>query len=89
MKPKDIFGIVVRLLGLAFLCRGLWLVPAAADELFRGVVDLSPYRMFSGLWIAGWPFIAAFWLMRGAPPFSQIAYPDPPNSEAPRQPGKE
>ena len=35
MKPRDIFGIAVRLLGLVFLARGLILVPEAADSLFR------------------------------------------------------
>lgn len=84
MKPRDILGIAVRLLGLFFLGRALWLVPDAVDELFRGLVQLDAYRMFAGLWIAGWPLIAAIWLLRGAPPLLRMAYPERPDS-----PGKD
>ncbi len=87
MKPRDIFGIAVRLLGLIFLGRGLFLAPDAADELFRGMVQLDPARMFSGLWIAGWPLLAAAWLVRGAPPLMRIAYPEPEDSAENKPPG--
>jgi len=84
VKPKDIFGIGVRLLGLVFLGRGLFLVPAAADDLFSALVRLDPARILSALWLAGWPFLAAFWLVCGAPPLIRIAYPDTKaNDESP------
>ena len=89
MKPRDIFGLAVRLLGLAFLGRCLWVLPEAADELFRGIVQLNPYRMFSGLWLAGWPLLAAIWLMRGAPPLSRLAYPGPPEAGETKTPDKD
>lgn len=79
MKPRDILGIAIRLLGLVFLGRALWLAPDAIDELFRGIVQLDAYRMFAGLWIVGWPFLASIWLLRGAPPLLQLAYPDASN----------
>jgi hypothetical protein len=81
MKPRDIFGIAVRLLGLVFLARGLILVPEAADSLFRSLVHFDPYQIFSGLWLAGWPLLAAWWLVRGAPPLMRIAYPEAKDTE--------
>ncbi len=78
MKPKDILNLAIRILGLAFLYRGLSAIPIAPAALF-GSVGTAIMAVLT----VGWPLLVAYWLLRGAPLLMRIAYPDAgPHSEA-------
>jgi len=79
MKPKDIFGLIVRLVGLIFLYEGAEKVPLAFSYIFPGFRSFSGPGVLSALFMVAWPLAVAYWLLRGAPPFSRLAYPDDPN----------
>ncbi|MDB6038411.1 MAG: hypothetical protein JWM99_2252 [Verrucomicrobiales bacterium] len=64
MKPKDIFGLAVRLLGLWFTYSGITNLP----RVFAGFTDL--------LFVIG-TFAVAWWLIGGATLLVSHAYPDP------------
>ena len=78
MKPKDIFGLVVRLLGLIFLYEAAEKLPLALSATFPGFKSISGIGFLSALFMVGWPLVVAYWLLRGAPPVSRLAYPDQP-----------
>lgn len=76
MKPKDIFPIAIKLLGLVFLYDGLKAVP----PIFFGAYLAIPHVIF---------FLAlAWWLLGGAKLLMKRAYPEsasqsPGTAEAP------
>jgi hypothetical protein len=76
LTGKDIFGLVIRLIGLMFLYQGLMAVPQA----FAGMFPLFPHlfirNVVPGIVMVGWPLAAAYWLVRGAPPLMRWAYPE-------------
>jgi hypothetical protein len=78
MKTKDIFALTVRIIGLFFLYQGLAAVPTAVSS----VCPVFPHFYFRNLLpsivLVGWPLLAAYWLVRGAPPVMRWAYPDEP-----------
>lgn len=76
MKPKDIFGLIVRLLGLIFVYEAAEKVPLAISAIFPGFKTISWIGFLSALFMVGWPLVVAYWLFRGAPPISRIAYPE-------------
>jgi hypothetical protein len=76
MKPKDIFGLIVRLVGLIFLYEGAEKVPLALSAIFPGFKSISGIGFLSALFMVGWPLAVAYWMFRGAPPISRLAYPD-------------
>jgi hypothetical protein len=78
MKPKDIFGLIVRLLGLIFVYESAEKVPLAFSAVFPGFRSVSGLGILSALFMVGWPLAVAYWLLRGAPPVSRLAYPDDP-----------
>ena len=73
MKPKEIFNLAVRILGLVFLYQGLTAMPTQLRFLngARGFGEL----MFL-LFLTAWPLLIAWWLLRGAPLLIRVAYPD-------------
>ena len=71
MKPRDIFGLILRLMGLIFICNALDKVPLAISSL-RASFGMG---LYTTLMIVVWPLLIAFWLFRGAPPISKMAYP--------------
>src|SRR5258706_8355375 len=77
MKPKRIFSIAVRLLGLVFLYHGLQAVPTAVMQFWSSVTSANPGGVFASFALAGWPLLVAYWLLRGAPLLMRIAYPKP------------
>jgi hypothetical protein len=79
MKPKDIFGLIVRLVGLAFLYKSAENVPLALTYLFPGYRSFSGVGILSALFLVGWPLAVAYWFLRGAQPVSRLAYPDESN----------
>jgi hypothetical protein len=78
MKPKDIFGLIVRLVGLIFLYEAAEKFPLALAAIFPGFKSISGIGFLSALFMVGWPLAVAYWFFRGAPPVSRIAYPDEP-----------
>jgi hypothetical protein len=70
MKPRDLFKLAVRILGLIFLYHGLMSVPV----LFQGIY--SSFRNAIGMIIAvGWPLVVAFALLGFADRFTDFFYP--------------
>lgn len=78
MKPKDIFGLIVRLVGLIFVYESAEKLPLALSATFPGFRSVSGIGFLSALFMVGWPLAVAYWLLRGAPPVSRLAYPDEP-----------
>ncbi len=70
MKPRDIFKLAVRILGLIFLYHGLMSVPV----LFQGIY--GSFRNAIGMIIAvGWPLVVALTLLGFAAKFTDFFYP--------------
>ncbi len=72
MKPKVIFNLAIRLLGLVFLYHGLMAVSGLVPLIFSGVILGSLINVF----MCAWQLVVAWWLIGGAPLLSQRAYPD-------------
>ena len=85
MKPKDMFSLTVRLLGLVFVYHGLLAFPLAIGQIsstFPSAVNQAgSFGAFIGcVIIAVWPLLVAYWLLRGAPLIIRVAYPETPAS---------
>jgi hypothetical protein len=81
MKAKDIFGLLVRLVGIVFVYNGLVNVPLSISAISARFGQ----GLFTLLMTVIWPLLLALWMFRGAPPISRIAYPndgDRPRSTA-------
>lgn len=76
MKARDLFGLAIRLIGLAFLYQSLSAVPMAIAAVSPGFKHFIFSNLFPALFAVGWPMLAAYWLIRGAPPLMRLAYPD-------------
>jgi hypothetical protein len=74
MKPKEIFGLAVRIIGLIFVYQGLTAVPNAITS----VCPLFPHvywrNIFPSTIIVGWPLLIGYWLLKGAPRLMRLAY---------------
>ena len=76
MKAKDIFGLIVRLVGLMFLYQALSAVPVGVAAFCPIFPHFVWRNLIPALILVGWPLLAAYWLLRGAPPLMRWAYPD-------------
>ena len=83
MKPRDIFNLAVRLLGLVFLYQGLQALPPAAIQFCGAILNINSGAILASLVTAGWPLLVSYWLLRGAPPILCTAYPDASGSTEP------
>jgi hypothetical protein len=72
MTPKSIFSLAVRILGLAFLYRGLEGLPAILSLFPAG----SFWNFVNNVVAIAWPFVVAYWLVQGAPLVVRTAYPN-------------
>ena len=86
MKSKDTIQLAVRLLGLVFLYHALRDLPSALALIFAsfphklggGVSTRGSFAGFvSGAFVALWPFLVSWWLLRGAPLIMRVSYPEP------------
>lgn len=77
MTARDVFGLIVRLIGLRFLYEGLMAVPAAFSGIFPVFPHLYIRNVVPSLILVMWPLGVAYWLVRGAPPLMQWAFPEP------------
>ncbi|HWX20499.1 MAG TPA: hypothetical protein VN578_11425 [Candidatus Binatia bacterium] len=86
MKPKEIFSLIVRLIGLLFLYDALKAVPNA----IASICLVFPHFFFRNLWpnlfLIGWPLLVAYWLIRGAPWLMRLAYGEQTKEEAAQGP---
>ncbi len=74
MKPSDVFGIVVRTVGLLITLTALWSIGWALLSLAGG----GPGNA-AGLLIFGIPeLLIGLWLLRGAKPLVRFAFPEEP-----------
>jgi hypothetical protein len=72
MKPKELFKLAVRLLGLIFLYQGLMLFPTLFTGIFGGVTnEVVTILMFA------WPMLVAYVLLRHAAQFVDFCYLEP------------
>jgi hypothetical protein len=71
MKPKDIFGLAVRVLGLVFLYHGLEGIPALIIGIFGGFS-----AALAMILSVGWPLLVAFVSFKYADDFANRFYPD-------------
>jgi hypothetical protein len=78
MKPKDIFNLILRLIGLAFLYRALDTIPSAVLNFCPAFPHFYFRNLFPSLLVVGWPLLIAWWLIRGAPWLMRLAYPETP-----------
>jgi hypothetical protein len=83
MKPKDLFNLAVRLLGLLFLYHGSRSIPAGFAQVagaLPGELGFGGAGSFAGFFIGvltpGWPLVLAWWLIGGAPLIARRAYPE-------------
>lgn len=72
MKPKDLFILAVRLLGLYFLYQGLTSLAAIFPVVLAGVIT----GILSSLLFSAWLLAVAWWLLGDASQIIQRAYPD-------------
>jgi hypothetical protein len=86
MKAKDIFGLAVRIIGLAFLYQGLSAVPNAITSLCPGLTHFYWRNLFPSLLIVGWPLFIGYWLVRGAPWLMALAYGPRPGARENSEP---
>jgi hypothetical protein len=82
MKPKDIFGLAVRLLGLLFLYFGLKAVMPMLDLELIENPDKSD--IINGLMPVVFNLAIAWWLLGGG--LARRAYPEPKTTEPARAP---
>jgi hypothetical protein len=73
MKASDVFGILVRLYGLALLTYSVWYVFGAIDQIVNG--GQPSYPVGSYLIHSLWMSIVGLYFLRGAPHLLGFAYP--------------
>ena len=76
MKPRDIFGLVIRLLGVLFFYRAAERVPLVWSVLSMGLRHFAWAMFFDSLFMVIWQLAVAWWLVKGAPPVMKWAYPN-------------
>lgn len=76
MKPKDIFNLALRIIGLLFLYQGLAAVPGAVMSFCPAFPHFQFRTLLPSAILVGWPLAVAWWLVRGAPWLMRIAYPE-------------
>ncbi len=71
---KELFGLVLRIIGLALIYQGLTAVPNAITSLCPGLTHFYWRNLFPAVLIVGWPLLVGYWLLRGAPHLMEAAY---------------
>jgi hypothetical protein len=71
MKPREIFKLAIRILGLVFLYHGLTSVPILFSGIFNGLGNA-----INCILLVAWPLLVAYWLISGASPIMSLAYPE-------------
>jgi hypothetical protein len=71
MKPREMFKLAIRILGLIFLYHGLMSVPILYSGIFGGISNA-----LNCILLVAWPLLVAWWLISGASPIMNLAYPE-------------
>ncbi len=71
---QDIFGLIVRVIGVVFVYQGLSSVPNAINSICPVFPHFLFRNIFPSLLLVGWPLLIGFWLIRGAPFLMRLAY---------------
>ena len=74
MKPRDIFGLMIRFFGLVCVYQGLDKVPSAWAGIYQQSPHLHFAVLFTYLLMVVWPLAVGIWLVRGAPLLMRLAY---------------
>jgi hypothetical protein len=84
MKAKDIFCLIIRLVGLIFLYQGLAAFPQATLVFWNGLPHQWFRYSYSAIMMVGWPLAVGIWMVRGAPWLVRLAYEEtlePPTTQ--------
>jgi hypothetical protein len=73
MKPRDIFLLAIRLLGLLFLYHGLATVPSVVQIILANASTVG--SLINAILLIAWDLLVAWWLIGGAPLLMRHAYP--------------
>jgi len=76
MNARDLFLLAVRIVGLVFLYHGLAALPTTLFGAFASLFGRSFLGFLGMSFMALWPLLLAFWLIRGAPFLMRLAYPE-------------
>jgi hypothetical protein len=84
MKAKDVFGVAVRIIGLAFLYHGLSHVTTAFGDLCPlfpppSIKYLNFRSLIPNFITIALSLLIAWWMIRGAPWLLRLAYPEAPS----------
>ena len=72
---REIFGLVIRLLGIYFF----YLAAIGLPSIWRWLLMHGPISwgiVFDNFLVVAWQGALAWWLVKGAPPVMNWAYPD-------------
>ena len=77
MKPRDIFLLVVRLLGVLFLYRGIEAFPNGLGQTLQYLWKDEYLSMLAAALYTAWPLAVAWWLIGPrALQLVRMAYPE-------------
>jgi hypothetical protein len=76
LKPKDIFGLIVRLVGLFFLYKATSLCADVLGMFITGSTQRGVTMSASVIFSVILNLLAAMWFFKGVPPYSGWAYPE-------------
>lgn len=75
MKPKSLFELAVKILGLVFVYHGLNSAPNSLGLVWDALKSFYPLPFLVTSLFVAWPFLVAYWLLRGAPLLVNLAFP--------------
>jgi len=75
MKPRDVFGIVVRTAGIVLIIYGLWYLLFGLLQLIGCEQEQKPGEMLGNFLFGGILFLVAAYFLRGAPLLLCFSYP--------------
>ena len=82
MNASSIFGLILRLTGLFFLYRATTLGVEVLAHTISGPVAIGGVRLSgSNFGVVVGYVLAAMWFIKGAPPYSNWAYPGEKSTE--------
>jgi hypothetical protein len=77
MKARDLFGVVIRSVGLCILIISLWYLVYGLAYLLNALQETGQQSEMGAYFLAGSPgVLAGFFLLRFARPIVRFCYPD-------------
>lgn len=81
MKPRDVFGIIVRVFGLALAFYAIWYFIYGIATL-AGMPEDEPGYLTAYFLSGGFCLVMGLYLLRGAPALIRFSYPGKEKSES-------